>query len=64
MARTVGIWVSGLIAGAIFGAFIGQALDASSMGDPGVPGAIGGMCLFICARLWATSRAERAGDFK
>jgi high-affinity Fe2+/Pb2+ permease len=54
MERTIGIWISGVLASAIvggwIGAFITRALSSSSIHEP--IGIIGGICAFTCARLW------------
>jgi len=48
--RTFAIWFFGLIAGAFFGAIVGGHLQP--YGDGGFLGFVGGMCLFVCLRLW------------
>ena len=56
MERTVGIWLSGLLASAVLGgwigAFVGQALHASIHE---LLGLVGGMSAFTCVRLWLGS---------
>lgn len=47
--RTVGIWVFGLLAGALFGALMGARLDREG---GGLFGLLGGAFAFACARLW------------
>ena len=55
--RTVGIWVFGLLASAIFGAMIAyHGLANSSSQDAGFFGFIAGACAFAAARLIFTSR--------
>jgi hypothetical protein len=70
--RTVGIWVSGLLASFIVGAFIGSIFDHAYNGVPAIGpprlafmagfdanalmGGIAGLLIFTCARLWLTSR--------
>ncbi len=50
IARTAGIWISGIAAGFCIGFMIG------AFGEVGYstaePGAYGGMAAFICFRLW------------
>lgn len=51
--RTVIIWATGVVAaGSIFGV-IGNAL----VYDGGPWFGLGGICAFICARLWASERS-------
>jgi hypothetical protein len=50
MARTVGIWVFGLLASAIVGGMVGSQVGYSS--DNGFLGALAGMFAFACLRLW------------
>jgi hypothetical protein len=52
MWRSIALWFFGLLAGAIFGGMIGSHLVYS---DRGFFGAIGGMCVFACARLLCLS---------
>lgn len=64
MVRTTAIWIFGLIASAIIGAFVGSAYDSTfnpySMGTSGggLFGFIGGMCLFACLRLWLAPKSK------
>ena len=50
-ARLLVLWVSGLLAGAIFGKFFGGQLPYGGEGGEDA-GALGGMLIFICVRLW------------
>ena len=60
MERTIGTWLSGLLASAVLGgwvgAFIGQALHASIHE---LFGLVGGMCTFTCIRLWLGQEKSR-----
>lgn len=48
-ARTIAIWVFGLIGSGFFGSVLGNYLTGSN-GE--FQGLIAGMCLFACIRLW------------
>lgn len=48
-ARTIGIWLTGLIGFGLLGAAIGNLADRI---DGGGGGLIAGICIFTCARLW------------
>jgi hypothetical protein len=50
--RTLGIWVSGLLASALVGGLIGNKLGTDYSGDSAALGGIAGMCAFACVRLW------------
>jgi hypothetical protein len=51
--RTIVIWISGLLASAIFGGFIGSTFDSVYGDGRGmIAGAFAGLLTFICARLW------------
>ena len=50
-ARTVAIWVSGLLGSIIVGAMIGS-LFFNLFVDPAFLGGFAGMLLFVCFRLW------------
>jgi hypothetical protein len=54
MARTIAIWIFGLLASTIIGALIGSRFtpEYSYSGDWGVWGALAGMFTFACLRLW------------
>jgi hypothetical protein len=56
--RTVGIWISGLLASAIAGAIIGETL--ADVAEPEAPFAISGIVVgalaFTCLRLWLAGR--------
>lgn len=54
--RTVGIWVFGLLASALFGALIADGLAKSKSDDAALVGLIAGACAFAAARLIFTSR--------
>ena len=54
--RTVGIWVFGVLASALFGSLIAHGLAKSSRGDTEFIGFIAGACAFAAARLMFTSR--------
>jgi hypothetical protein len=51
--RTVAIWISGLLASAIIGGFIGSTFD-TVYGDGlgSITGVLAGLLAFTCARLW------------
>jgi hypothetical protein len=48
IAKLLVLWVSGLSAGGIFGNLVGGQLSY----DGATSGALGGMFIFICLRLW------------
>jgi hypothetical protein len=51
--RTIGIWISGLLASAIAGGFIGSTFDTVyGDGHGTIAGAFAGLLAFTCARLW------------
>lgn len=54
--RAAAIWITGLLASGIVGAATLMALFWSGHGPEGffpfVFGVIGGMCIFVCIRLW------------
>lgn len=52
MARTIAIWVFGLLASAIIGALIGSAFEPMYSHDWGVWGFLAGILTFACLRLW------------
>jgi len=58
IARTIGIWVFGLAAGACFGGMVGTGITYGYE-NQSVTGAFGGMFAFSCLRLWLSQR--RAG---
>jgi hypothetical protein len=63
MARSVAIWIFGLIASAIIGGFVGSSyavtFHPTAPGDGGFFGMVGGMSVFACLRLWlAAPRAN------
>ena len=49
--RTIAIWISGLVAAAIFGGVITDFL-IGHVREGGILGAVGGPMAFICFRLW------------
>ena len=71
--RTVGIWVSGLLASFIVGAFVGSIFDSAYSGVPAIGppllafvagfnanafvGGIAGLLIFTCARLWLAGKS-------
>jgi hypothetical protein len=57
--RTIGIWVSGLLASGIFGAALGSFLVSNSNGDAALWGFFAGFLGFICLRLWL---GEKSGS--
>lgn len=56
--RTVGIWVSGLLASAIIGGLTGSVFNQPFSTDMGVWGALAGMLAFTCVRLWLGQRSR------
>lgn len=54
-ARTVAIWVCGLLASAIIGGIVGARFDAPYTTDNAFWGVIAGLLVFTCGRLWMTS---------
>jgi heme/copper-type cytochrome/quinol oxidase subunit 1 len=61
MARTVAIWIFGLLASAFIGGMVGARLQPPYSYDWEIPGALAGMFTFACLRLWlaAPSKPER-----
>lgn len=55
--RLVAIWVSGLLATAMFGTMIGHALAEYDGG--GAFGFVAGALAFTCFRLWRTSASQQ-----
>jgi hypothetical protein len=64
IGRTVGIWVFGLLASAIFAALLSDFIHVSIFRaygpnrfglDDWQPFAVGAMCAFACFRLWSGS---------
>jgi len=53
MARSIGIWTSGLLASAMFGAMSAQHITGY---DGWLGGLVIGIAVFTCARLWLTER--------
>jgi hypothetical protein len=51
-ARTIALWISGLLASGIFGALIGTRLQSLPYDQDGFFGFFGGMLAFACLRLW------------
>jgi len=64
MARTIAIWVFGLLASAIIGGLVASRLEPAYSNDWGVWGALAGMLTFACLRLWlgAPSKNWRTSD--
>jgi hypothetical protein len=62
MARTIAIWIFGLLAAAIIGGFLGSAYEAhfDPYGSSPAPlfGILGGMCIFACLRLWLAPKSK------
>jgi hypothetical protein len=54
-ARTVALWVCGLLASAIIGGVVGAHFDAPYRTDVAFLGIIAGPLVFTCARFWMTS---------
>jgi hypothetical protein len=52
VARTIAIWVFGLLASAIFGGLIADRFLSSGYSEAGVWGFLGGIFAFACLRLW------------
>jgi uncharacterized membrane protein YfcA len=52
MARTIAIWVFGLLASAIIGGLVGSRLATSYGSDEGFWGVLAAMFAFACIRLW------------
>jgi len=61
--RTFAIWVGGLLASAIVGGFVIEQFDPDpeyhNLGNYAVIGALAGMLIFTCVRLWVTSYQSR-----
>jgi hypothetical protein len=58
MARTIAIWVFGLLASSIAGNLIGNWLDTYRTGWGGLLGIPAGLFAFVCIRLWMSERRE------
>jgi len=58
MARTIAIWVTGLLASAIIGGLIAARLEPPDAYEWGFPGALAGMLAFACLRLWLGARRK------
>jgi hypothetical protein len=52
VARTIAIWVFGLLASAIFGGLVADRFLSSGSSEAGVWGFLGGIFAFACLRLW------------
>jgi uncharacterized protein YcfJ len=53
LMRTFGIWVFGILAGAIIGGLIGSRIDDRATGDlETILGMLAGVFTFACIRLW------------
>jgi len=59
MARTVAIWIFGLLASAIIGGLVGSRLEPMYSYDWGVWGALAGMFAFACLRLWLAAPSKK-----
>jgi hypothetical protein len=57
MAKSIAVWVFGLLAAAIFGGMVGAQLVP---GDGPFLGVLGGTFASTCARLWATGPSQNA----
>jgi len=59
MARTIAIWIFGLLASAIIGGLVASRLQPMySHEDWGVWGALAGMLTFACLRLWLAAPSK------
>jgi len=58
MLRTIGIWVSGILASMIIGGAIGS-LIVPYPSDAPLSGFIAGAAAFTCMRLWLTEQPKR-----
>jgi hypothetical protein len=52
MARTIAIWIFGLLASAILGGMAGGRLDTGYSDANAFWGVLAGMFAFVCLRLW------------
>jgi heme/copper-type cytochrome/quinol oxidase subunit 3 len=59
MARTIAIWIFGLLASAIIGGLVGSRLEPMYSYDWGVWGALAGMLAFACLRLWLAAPSKK-----
>lgn len=50
-AKSIAIWTCGIVAAALIGGAIGESLSGPT---GALPGWVGGLCAFVCARLWMT----------
>jgi hypothetical protein len=57
MARTIAIWIFGLLASGLVGGLIGFLIDRSGGLGPLV-GVLAGLFAFPCIRLWLAERRE------
>jgi hypothetical protein len=55
MAKSIAVWVFGLLAAAIFGGMVGSRLVP---GDGPFLGVLGGLFAFACARLWVAGPSQ------
>ena len=58
MARTIAIWIFGLLASAIIGGLVGSRLQPMYSYDWEVWGALAGMFTFACLRLWLAAPSK------
>src|SRR5262245_35321171 len=59
MARAVAIWVFGLLASAIIGGLVGSRLEPMYSYDWEAWGALAGMFIFACLRLWLAALSSK-----
>jgi hypothetical protein len=60
MARTVAIWIFGLLASAIIGGLVGSRLEPRYSSDWGFWGVLAGMLTFACLRLWLAAPSKNS----
>lgn len=59
MIRTIVIWVFGILAGALGGLLVASLLVPPYARDWGGLGAVAGIFIFICLRLWLAGARSR-----
>jgi hypothetical protein len=62
MARTIAIWIFGLLASAIIGGLVGSRLEPTYSDGWGFWGVLAGMLTFACLRLWLAAPSKTKID--
>lgn len=58
LARTIFIWIFGILSLGLFGALIGNSLSTGYANDGGFWGFLAGSFGFCCLRLWLSERRD------